>query len=116
MDHKRARGKWRPSRAGAGWAGALVLLVIALFAGPRLAHSWSENDFENRPLVAYPIPTGRDDLVGSLQTYTIRPGDTLLDVARWYGLSPTEVSNANNHMDWWSRSEERRVGKECRVG
>ena len=61
-----------------------------------------KHDFENRPLVAYPIPTGRDDLIGSLQTYTIRKGDTLLDVARWYGLSPTEVSNANNHMDWWS--------------
>jgi L,D-transpeptidase ErfK/SrfK len=79
-----------------------VLAAIALFAAPRLAHSWSETDFENRPLVAYPIPTGRDDLIGSLQTYTIRKGDTLLDVARWYGLSPTEVSNANNHMDWWS--------------
>ena len=83
-------------------AAAIVLAAIALFAAPRLAHSWTENDFENRALVGYPIPTGRNDLIGSLQTYTIRKGDTLLDVARWYGLSPTEVSNANNHMDWWS--------------
>ncbi len=90
------------SRIGAGCAMALGLAAIALLAAPRLAHSWSENDFEHRLLVGYPIPTGRDDLVGSLQTYTIRQGDTLLDVARWYGLSPTEVSNANNHMDWWS--------------
>jgi L,D-transpeptidase ErfK/SrfK len=80
----------------------VVVASIALFAAPRLAHSWTENDFETRALVGYPIPTGRDDLVGSLQTYTIRKGDTLLDVARWYGLSPTEVANANNHMDWWS--------------
>ena len=71
-------------------------------AAPRLAHSWSEHDFETRPLVGYPVPAGRNDIIGSLQTYTIRKGDTLLDVARWYGLSPTEVSNANNHMDWWS--------------
>ncbi len=99
MHHKRSRFC---SRVGGGCAVAVLLAAIAIFAVPRLAHSWSENDYENRPLVGYPIPTGRDDLIGSLQTYTIRKGDTLLDVARWYGLSPTEVSNANNHMDWWS--------------
>jgi L,D-transpeptidase ErfK/SrfK len=107
MHHKRSRKTsrktWRwSSRIGAGCAAAVVLAAIALLAAPRIAHSWSENDFENRPLVAYPVPTGRDDLIGSLQTYTVRKGDTLLDVARWYGLSPTEVSNANHHMDWWS--------------
>jgi L,D-transpeptidase ErfK/SrfK len=90
------------SRISGGCAAAVVLAAVALFAAPRLAHSWSENDFENRPLVGYPVPAGRNDLIGSLQTYTIRKGDTLLDVARWYGLSPTEVSNANNHMDWWA--------------
>ena len=99
MHHKRSR---LPSRIGAVCAAAVVFAVAAPFVAPRFAHSWSENDFENRPLVAYPIPTGRDDLIGSLQVYTIRQGDTLLDVARWYGLSPTEISNANNHMDWWS--------------
>jgi L,D-transpeptidase ErfK/SrfK len=103
MHIKKSRNRSRlSSRIGAGCAAAVALAAIALFAAPRLAHSWSEHDFETRPLIAYPIPTGRDDLIGSLQTYTIRQGDTLLDVARWYGLSPTEVSNANNHMDWWS--------------
>jgi L,D-transpeptidase ErfK/SrfK len=103
MHHKGSRkiSRW-PSRIGAGCVAAIALAAVVLLAAPRLAHSWSENDFENRPLVAYPIPTGRNDLIGSLQTYTIRKGDTLLDVARWYGLSPTEVSNANHHMDWWS--------------
>lgn len=103
MHHKRSRriSRWS-SRIGAGCAAAIVSAAIVLLAAPRLAHSWSESDFENRPLVAYPVPAGRNDLIGSLQTYTIRKGDTLLDVARWYGLSPTEVSNANHHMDWWS--------------
>jgi len=96
------RRAWLSSRIGAGWVAALLLAVVAIFAAPRLAHSWSEDDFENRPLVGYPVPGARNDIVGSLQTYTIRQGDTLLDVARWYGLSPTEVSNANHHMDWWS--------------
>ncbi len=99
MHHKRSR-LW--SRICGGCAAALVIIAAALLIAPRFAHSWSEADFERRPLIAYPIPTGRDDLIGTLQTYTIRQGDTLLDVARWYGLSPTEVSNANNHMDWWS--------------
>ncbi len=107
MHDKRSRKTSRKrsrlsSRIGAGCVAAIVFATIALFAAPRLAHSWSEHDFETRPLVGYPVPTGRNDLIGSLQTYTIRKGDTLLDVARWYGLSPTEVSNANNHMDWWS--------------
>jgi L,D-transpeptidase ErfK/SrfK len=99
MHHKRSR---LCSRIGGGCAAAVVLAAITMFAAPRLAHSWSENDFETRPLVGYPIPSGRNDIIGSLQTYTVRKGDTLLDIARWYGLSPTEVSNANNHMDWWS--------------
>jgi L,D-transpeptidase ErfK/SrfK len=99
MDHKRSR-LW--SRVGGGCAAALVLAAVAVLVAPRLAHSWTENDFETRPLVGYAIPGAGNDIIGSLQTYTIRKGDTLLDVARWYGLSPTEVSNANNHMDWWS--------------
>jgi len=90
------------SRIGAGCVAALLSVAVAIFAAPRFAHSWTENDFETRPLIGYPIPGARNDIIGSLQTYTIRKGDTLLDVARWYGLSPTEVSNANQHMDWWS--------------
>jgi L,D-transpeptidase ErfK/SrfK len=89
-------------RKGVGSLAVVAAAFVALFVAPRLAHSWSESDFEHRPLVAYPIPTGRNDLIGSLQSYTVRKGDTLLDIARWYGLSPTEVSNANNHMDWWA--------------
>ncbi|HKV53611.1 MAG TPA: L,D-transpeptidase family protein [Candidatus Binataceae bacterium] len=69
---------------------------------PAPAHSWSEAQFANRPLIAYPVPAGHDDLIGSLQTYTIKPGDTLLDVGRWYGLSGKEVSEANNHLDLWA--------------
>jgi len=79
MHHKRSR---LCSRIVGGCAVAIVLAAIAMLAAPRLAHSWSESDFENRPLVGYPIPTGHDDLVGSLQTYTIRQGDTLQDLAK----------------------------------
>jgi L,D-transpeptidase ErfK/SrfK len=86
-----------------GWsAAALALISTALLAAPRFAHGWNEDDFARSPLVAYPIPTGRNDVIGALQTYTLRKGDTLLDVGRWFGLSAREISDANNHMDWWT--------------
>ena len=30
-----------------------------------------------------------------------KSGDTLLDVARWYGLTAKEVADANHGIDWW---------------
>ena len=75
--------------------------MLAAFAATGLAHSWHDVNFANRPLYAYPLPSGRDDLIGSLTTYRIQPGDTLLDVGRWFGLSAKEISDANGHMDWW---------------
>jgi L,D-transpeptidase ErfK/SrfK len=84
------------------FAGWVVGIVLAALAAPSFARVWKEAEFANRPLFAYPLPRGRDDMVGSLATYTIQPGDTLLDVGRWYGLSAKEISDANNHMDWWA--------------
>ncbi len=78
-----------------------LMLSLAAYAAPGLAHDWHAVDFSNRPLYAYPLPSGRDDLIGSLTTYTIQKGDTLLDVGRWFGLSAKEISDANGHMDWW---------------
>ncbi len=82
------------------WLAALIVAAAA-YAVPVLAHTWHDTDFANRPLYAYPLPEGRDDIVGTLTTYKIQRGDTLLDVGRWFGLSAKEISDANNHMDWW---------------
>lgn len=80
---------------------AVVISLIALFGANGWAHKWSETEFTNRPLYAYPMPQGRNDIIGTLTTYRLQPGDTLLDVGRWFGLSAKEVSDANHHMDWW---------------
>jgi L,D-transpeptidase ErfK/SrfK len=77
-------------------------IAVAIWAAPRAALGWADGEFEHRPLYAYPLSHGRDDIIGNLITYKIRSGDTLLDVGRWFGLTATEVSAANNHLDWWA--------------
>jgi L,D-transpeptidase ErfK/SrfK len=79
---------------------SLCLMLIAAML-PSLARAWSEDEFEHRPLFAYPVPQGRDNIIGNLVDYQIQKGDTLLDVGRWFGVSAKEISDANNHMDWW---------------
>ncbi len=79
-----------------------IPFLLAAFASSSPAHSWSEDAYANRPLYAYPLPGSRGDVIGSLSMYKTQPGDTLLDVGRWYGLSAKEVSDANNHLDWWA--------------
>ena len=81
---------------------ALFSLLLAIAILPSLARGWSEDEFEHRPLFAYPLPTGRDNIIGNLVEYQIQKGDTLLDVGRWFGVSAKEISDANNHMDWWA--------------
>ena len=79
-----------------------VLVLSALFPSSSFANNWNEAKFASRSLYAYPLPGMGSDVIGSLKTYTIQPGDTLLDAGRWYGLSAKEVSDANNRLDWWA--------------
>jgi L,D-transpeptidase ErfK/SrfK len=89
--------KRRRAAAAAGLLCAALLIIAAASA----ALGWSDSDFEHRPLVAYPVPPGHDNIIGEILTYKIKKGDTLLDVGRYYDLSGKEVSDANGHMDWW---------------
>ncbi len=86
----------------------LAVLILAAITSATTVRAWSEADFEHRPLVGYPLPPEPENIIGDLSTYTINKGDTLLDVGRWHGLTATELSNANHHLDWWSPP----VGKE----
>jgi L,D-transpeptidase ErfK/SrfK len=85
-------------------AGCIVVGLLALLwcAAPAVSRVWPESEFENRPILDYPMPAGKDSVVGSFTNYTIDKGDTLLDIGRWYGLSGTEISDANGHIDWWA--------------
>ena len=65
-----------------GWVVALAAAAAVAYATPSLARQWKETDFANRPLFAYPLPRGREDIVGSLMTYTIDKGDLRIDMLR----------------------------------
>ena len=79
-----------------------ALFLIALVAIPTAYGAWTEAQFEKRPLYAFPLPHGKDDIVGNLVTYQLQKGDTLLDVGRWFGVTAKEISNANGGLDWWA--------------
>ena len=89
------------SKAGVKFAAGLVVALILAIA-PSLARGWSEDEFERRPLFAYPLPRGHDSIVGNPVVYQIQKGDTLLDVGRWFGVTAKEISDANGHIDWWT--------------
>jgi len=79
-----------------------ALFLIALVAIPAANGAWTEDEFDKRPLYAYPLPHGKDNIIGNLITYQIQKGDTLLDVGRWFGVTAKEISNANAGVDWWT--------------
>jgi L,D-transpeptidase ErfK/SrfK len=91
----------RHSRLFALCVGVAILAALTISL-PRLASAWSEDEFAKRPLYAYPLPHGKDNIIGNLVTYQIQKGDTLLDVGRWFGVTAKEISDANGKIDWWS--------------
>jgi len=80
--------------------GSLAATLVIVAAAPAYA-GISEEQFEHRPLYSYPLPSGHEGVIGEMTAYRIKPGDTLLDVGRWYGLTAKEISDANHRVDWW---------------
>lgn len=73
------------------------------------ALAWEEEEFADKPFSAFSAQSDIDTVIGRSTTYQIKKGDTLLDIARWYALSPKEISDANQHMDWWSPPVDRQI-------
>jgi L,D-transpeptidase ErfK/SrfK len=49
----------------------------------------------------YPLPSAASDVIGETITIAAEPADTLLDIARRYGLGYEEITNANPGIDPW---------------
>lgn len=85
-----------------------VIIGLCLFL-PSPAHAWDEETFfSQKRLIAHSfvLPQGRNDLevqtvVGSPREYIIQPKDTLLDIARYFGLGYNEIIGAHPKMDPW---------------
>ncbi|NHO65746.1 L,D-transpeptidase family protein [Aestuariicella hydrocarbonica] len=55
--------------------------------------------------MSYPLPTGNDGLIGTIETVAARYEDTLLDIAVHYGIGQEEIVWANPHVDRWLPGE-----------
>ncbi len=88
-----------------GLAIALVFLLAPSAAG---ASRWTEESFAERIPTRYALSSSRDgtstSIVGSLETYVVEEGDTLLDVGRHFDLGYNEMTSANPGVDPWMPS------------
>jgi L,D-transpeptidase ErfK/SrfK len=82
----------------------LVLVVLAAIVTTARA-DYPEETFLARRDVTFTVPTpsagSLPPVIGSLRLYRIRKGDTLMDVARLYGLGYNEIVDANPGLDPW---------------
>ena len=46
--------------------GRFAALALAVLISCSIAYAWNEAEFTSRPLYAYPLPHGHDDIVGNL--------------------------------------------------
>lgn len=68
--------------------------------------AWTEAAFARKDTPSFVLDTDAagspvDTVVGHPASYRVRPGDTLLDVARWYDLGYNEIVAANPGVDPW---------------
>ncbi|CAL1241410.1 L,D-transpeptidase family protein [Candidatus Methylocalor cossyra] len=96
----------------------LVLLLVA--AGLLNACAWQRPMAPFPPVVVPETPAREverhrfllgkgDTVVGQLAAVRVRPGDTLPDIARHFGLGHEEIGAANPDLDMWAPEAESRV-------
>jgi L,D-transpeptidase ErfK/SrfK len=82
---------------------ATIAVLLGMVTHARGAR-WTEEDFAHRTPVPYTYAargSGEQTVTGALNTYTIEPGDTLLDIARHFDLGYNEIVAANPGVDAW---------------
>jgi len=83
---------------------ASVLLALGTLASVACAE-YPEELFWNKRFSSFTIPTpargGLPPVLGDVRLYRIKNGDTLMDIARLYGLGYNEIVDANPGLDPW---------------
>lgn len=108
----RHRGlEMRNGARGRGLVGTIAFLAMVagvLPLGSADAARWTEESFTNRVPTRYPVGSSVSGtpttVVGSLETYVVEEGDTLLDVGRHFDLGYNEMTSANPGVDPWMPS------------
>ncbi|MCW5889417.1 MAG: L,D-transpeptidase family protein [bacterium] len=82
----------------------VVALMSMVLAAPASAE-YDEAAFFAKAHPSYTIPTpgphALPAVIGEVQIYRVRKGDTLMDLARLYGLGYNEIVEANPEIDPW---------------
>lgn len=82
----------------------MVLACVGALA-PISEARWTEEHFAASTPVLYQLPPGdpahAPTVIGTLSTYVVESGDTLLDIARYHGLGYAEIVGANPGVDPW---------------
>lgn len=78
----------------------------AMRAAPAVAPRFDEAYFARKPIRSYTISNPREGspaetVIGEVRKVTVRDGDTLLDLARYWDLGFEELQNANPGVDPW---------------
>src|SRR5262249_33694668 len=80
-------------------------VMWAVAATAARAATYSEEDFFAKANSVYtistPTPSSAMTVIGEVKSYRIRHGDTLMDLARLYGLGYNEIVEANPGLDPW---------------
>jgi L,D-transpeptidase ErfK/SrfK len=90
------------------WA-CVCLLGLASLAGCAVLTRpppYDEEVFATKSIPTYTVPADRrgaptQAVIGEVETYRIREGDTFLDIARYYDLGYNEIVDANPGVDPW---------------
>ena len=80
-----------------------VLCLIVSFLAIAVGEAWTgdEEEFPIRPPKKYPYSYPDRTVIGAFQYYVIKDKDTLLDIARRYGLGINELQLLYPSMDPW---------------
>jgi L,D-transpeptidase ErfK/SrfK len=79
----------------------LIIPVLLLFAAAEISHA--QTDYYFTP--AAKDPSKKMTVIGRMQVHTVKAGETLLDIARHYGMGFSELKAYHSKMDPWLLEE-----------
>ncbi len=86
-----------------------LLVLLFLLPAPVSAQQPAAGPPPAAPIIRYPYLPGKLTVIGKPQWHTVKPKETLLDIAREYGLGFNDVALLYPNMDPWLPPPRRRI-------